>query len=741
MKKSLLLITLIVLTALTTNARNIWIGSEVIDWNQGKAVQIASDQFADVREGDQLVFGIVFTGNTDWPQLAPTKGDWSGNLTGAANTALAEGMTEVKYVLLSGMVTDLKATGLIVAGVGFTLTSVDIVEGDGGDYSHAVWVGECKIGNWDGYQQVGAGAFANAAVGQKMRVNFKDLGAGAYLSLRNPVNGWPDLSDAPGVYISGSYHQFDITAAMLSELQANGMVISGVNFTATAVELWNADEIKPLKLQVPVSYNWVFEGDAVPTFYVGITNPYSTAVEARIVMEVATDKMAFVTSSSKTVGVQGNNAQRIEDMKVEGLEPGIYHATITVNDDLARGFYFAVKPTEIVSAPDKQSDFDSYWAAAKDQLAAVEATDEPVLTEIPSKSSAKRKVYLVEFKSVPDGTSGDPVTIRGYYAEPTDGQKHPVLIHFQGYDSEYRPGGDSATPWCINANWDSEEAADFAEFILSNRGQSVNNRPASGRDDGIQKDFENIYGDWFAYEFGNKDKYYYRGAYMDCLRAIDFMASRETSDMQNLFAEGQSQGGAFTVAAAALSDYKFNAIAPAITFMGDFPDYFEITSWPASVAKANQGSMTDAEMYAFLSYYDTKNLATNIISPYITSIGLQDNVCPPHTNIAPYNNAQTAVDDKVIIYNPELQHATNSDWNETFMTFFKKYMKNTTGIKEVESQKEDGRSDFFDLQGRRVEQPTQGLYVKNGRKYVVRYNHGDRFEVNPESWTQLKGSR
>ena len=446
----------------------------------------------------------------------------------------------------------------------------------------------------------------------------------------------------------------------------------------------------------------MFEGDAVPTFYVGITNPYSTAVEARIVMEVATDKMAFVTSSSKTVGVQGNNAQRIEDMKVEGLEPGIYHATITVNDDLARGFYFAVKPTEIVSAPDKQSDFDSYWAAAKEQLAAVPIN--ATLTEIPAKSSAKRKVYLVEMQSIADGLSGDPVTIRGYYAEPTDGQKHPVLIHFQGYDSEYRPGGDSATPWCINANWDTEEGANFAEFILSNR----------------QKDFENIYGDWFAYEFGNKDKYYYRGAYMDCLRAIDFMASRETSDMQNLFAEGQSQGGAFTVAAAALSDYKFNAIAPAITFMGDFPDYFEITSWPASVAKANQGSMTDAEMYVFLSYYDTKNLATNIISPYITSIGLQDNVCPPHTNIAPYNNAQTAVDDKVIIYNPELQHATNSDWNETFMTFFKKYMKDTTGIKDVRGQKEDGRSDFFDLQGRRVEQPTQGLYVKNGRKYVVR---------------------
>ena len=146
-----------VLAVLTTSARNIWTGSEAIDWNQGKAVQIASNQFADVREGDQLVFGIVFTGNTDWPQRALYKGDWSANLTGAGNTALAEGMTEVKYFMLKDMISDLKATGLIVAGVGFTLTSVDIVDGDGGDYSHAVWIGECKIGNWDGYQVVGKG--------------------------------------------------------------------------------------------------------------------------------------------------------------------------------------------------------------------------------------------------------------------------------------------------------------------------------------------------------------------------------------------------------------------------------------------------------------------------------------------------------------------------------------------------------------------------------------------------------
>ena len=724
--KKILLTTLMGLIALVATAGNIWTGSEAIDWNNGKAVSIGSGKFQNLKEGDQLVFGVIFTGNTDWPQIALYKGDWSGNVTGAGNTALAEGMTEVKYCLLKDMITDLKATGLIVSGTGFTLTSVDAVEGDGGDYSHAVWAGECQIGNWEGYQHVSKSAFAHAAAGQKLRVKFKNLGAGAYLSLRNPIDGWPDLSGAPGVYISGKYQQFDVTAAMLQELQANGMVISGINFTATAVELWNADEIKPLVLQVPVTSNWVFEGGAMPTFHVGITNPYNTPMVANINMEISTDKMTFVTSSSKTVTLQPNNPQRTETMTVEGLQPGIYHATITVNDDLARSFHFAVKPTDIVSAPDKQSDFDSYWQKAKEQLAAVPIN--ATLTEIPAKSSARRKVYLVEMQSIADGLTGAPVTIRGYYAEPTDGKKHPVLIHFQGYDSEYRPGGDSATPWCMNAKWDTEESANFAEFILSNRGQSVNNRPASDRDDGIQKDFVNIYGDWFAYQFGNKDCYYYRGAYMDCLRVLDFMASRQTSDMQNLFAEGQSQGGAFTIAAAALSAgrYTFSAIAPAISFMGDFPDYFEIVSWPGHVAKncqaeinKNGGSMTDADMYAILSYYDTKNLATSISCPIITSVGLQDNVCPPHTNLAPYNNVQTAASEKKVIFNAELSHATNTQWNATYQTFFKQYLTATDGITETTS---DDQTDhrYYDLQGRPVANPAQGLYIVHKRKVVMK---------------------
>ena len=42
----------------------------------------------------------------------------------------------------------------------------------------------------------------------------------------------------------------------------------------------------------------------------------------------------------------------------------------------------------------------------------------------------------------------------------------------------------------------------------------------------------------------------------------------------------------------------------------------------------------------------------------------------------------------------------------------------TTGITDVRSKKEDVRGEYYDLQGRKVAQPTKGLYIVNGRKVV-----------------------
>ena len=319
------------------------------------------------------------------------------------------------------------------------------------------------------------------------------------------------------------------------------------------------EDLLPLKLSVPVTGNWVYE-DSQPSFTIHVENPNGQPLEARAKVRVATDKEVDVTESLATAEVPASGEKDVEVVVKDKLDPGFYKARCYVNDKQVRAFIFGVSPSKLVSAPDKQADFDAFWASTKEQLAAVDMKAE--LTEITTRSSASRKVYLVEIQSVPDGLTGDPVVVRGYYLEPQDGQKHPVIMHYFGYDDQ-KPKTKLSCPY-------GGSSQEFAEFYLSTRGQIINNRTAALREPDGKGDFVNAYGDWFAFNFGKRDAYYYRGAFMDCVQAIRFMATRPTSDMNNVFAEGSSQGGAFSYAAAALSDYPLRAIAPCVAFLGDF---------------------------------------------------------------------------------------------------------------------------------------------------------------------------
>lgn len=425
------------------------------------------------------------------------------------------------------------------------------------------------------------------------------------------------------------------------------------------------EEVTPSKRDTTVvePENMIWSGK--PYFNVPIANKESVEKQIPVRVRILTDTKKTLVDLFDTVQVAAGANKQYAMTTPDKMAPGFYRAICYVNEVNVRSFAFGIDPFDIVSAPDKQPDFDTYWHGVKDQLAAVDMN--PVLKEITEKSSSARKVYLVEFYSVPDGAEGDPVKIRGYYCEPQDGAKHPVLLHFYGYDTQ----GSKAKCECPSGG-----NSQYAEFYLSHRGQYLNNRPATTHNPGIDEDCVNIYGDWLAYHFGDKDSYYYRGAFMDAVQAVRFMATRETSDMNKLFAEGSSQGGALCYACASLSDYPFTAITPNVAFLGDFPDYFQIVGWPAETYKkeAKELGMTDEEMFAFLSYYDTKNLATRISCAVLATSGLMDGTCPPHTNIAPFNNLLTPAEDKEYHFYPTMTHDYPKDWYSMIENFRKKYL-------------------------------------------------------------------
>ncbi len=415
----------------------------------------------------------------------------------------------------------------------------------------------------------------------------------------------------------------------------------------------------------------VEEGNRVwsgkPQIVLSLTNNTASAVTFDTKVVISSDKVdaegkniQLLTLDDK-VEVAANSKKNCVMTTKDDMDPGIYHAVCIVNSDTPRVFNFAIDPFEITSVNDKPADFDAFWKAAKDQLAAIDM--DAKLTEIPSRSNANCKVYLVEMNSVPDGLSGEPVKIRGYYCDPQDGKKHPVIMHYYGYDTQ-NVDWEVACPW----------GGDKAEFYLSHRGQYLNNRPA-GTNLGVAEATTNIYGDWFRYNLGEKDSYYYRGAYMDVVQSIRFMATRESSDMTKIFAEGSSQGGALTYVAAALSDYPFTAIAANVAFMGDFADakdipslaYWEISDhyWVDGVAKETS--------LKYLPYFDIKHLTPKISCAVLASSGLADETCPARLNLVPFNNLATPKDKKEYMIEPEMTHDYPKTWFSRMNALFEKY--------------------------------------------------------------------
>ncbi|HEX7410519.1 MAG TPA: acetylxylan esterase, partial [Bacteroidales bacterium] len=167
---------------------------------------------------------------------------------------------------------------------------------------------------------------------------------------------------------------------------------------------------------------------------------------------------------------------------------------------------------------------------------------------------------------------------------------------------------------------------------------------------------------YLQYFLNDKELYIYRGAYMDCVRGVDFLFSRPEVDTSRVAVEGASQGGALTFATAALNNTRIKACAPQVPFLSDFKDYFQVATWPANEFTNYvevEKKQTWDQLYNTLSYFDIKNLASWIKAPMLMGAGLVDNVCPPHINFAAYNQVKT---EKTYIVYPLSGHGLPEDF-------------------------------------------------------------------------------
>ncbi|MCU0378616.1 MAG: acetylxylan esterase [Bacteroidales bacterium] len=324
--------------------------------------------------------------------------------------------------------------------------------------------------------------------------------------------------------------------------------------------------------------------------------------------------------------------------RLSGINPGFYSVTALLKTKSAEKevkFSFGYEPEKIISPTDRQPDFQIFWSKAKEELASVDPQYNMI--RIDSLCTPTHNIFLVEMHSLGNAL------IRGWYRVPVKPGRYPAVMHVPGYSSTIQPSyinyGDEIIGFGLNIRGHGNSKDDvnpgFPGYILNN--------------------------------IEDKEKYIYRGAYMDCIRGIDFLFSRPEVDTTRVAVEGASQGGALTFATAALDNERVRVCAPQVPFLSDFRDYFKVAQWPGNEFinyVEIEKRMTWEEVYRVLSYFDIKNLAPMIKAPLMMGVGLVDDVCPPHINFAAYNNV---VSKKSYIVYPNAGHGLPGDFNRQKM--------------------------------------------------------------------------
>ena len=567
-----------------------------------------------------------------------------------------------------------------------------------------IWKGEARI-DWAGFR-LSPELFDGVSAGDRLRYVYKDPGVGATAHLNcgyvdgqeiMSINGYPTLQAVS--------FQITLTEEVLEHIRTYGLWVFGKANTMTELQAFSPSA-EGVDGEILTDDIRLYAAGEQPKIRVRLRNNTGRTRPAKTLLYVRRDTFEPVNGGNPYELMSTLPAGTTTDVMFPlDLASGVYHISAVTDNSEAGDYNIMCDMPGVMSAPDAGPEFETFWTDAMNELSRVEPCVR--MTKIESHSTAARTVYLVEMQSVadcagdPDSPDYRPVTVRGYYAEPNAAGMYEAHIGFHGYDS----GLGLMNP----INGDSNP--NLVEFSFSTRGQHINNRPP-------YKDDNAYYGAWEMFGFGDPATYYYRGAYLDCVRAFDFVRSRPKTQPQNIFAYGESQGGALTIATAALTAMRgggtLNSIAVSIPFMGDFPDFFRISSWPSDAAYRwlrGQTEKTEEDMFEMLTYFDTKNLATKITASVHHTVGLQDPTCPPHTSIAPYGNYATA--DKALLFNPLLGHNSGPEWWGGFHSFFSARVKDASiaqpGVGSVEIRF-DGRMvrlsaatvvEVFDLEGRR----------------------------------------
>jgi len=353
----------------------------------------------------------------------------------------------------------------------------------------------------------------------------------------------------------------------------------------------------------------------------------------------------------------------LEGLVIDGgtmAQPGFLRCTVTteVAGRTYRGAATAAfAPDKIVPTQVEPADFDAFWQAGKTELAKIPI--EARVTLLPDACTADVNVYHVSFRTVSPEWMQVPGRIYGILCEPKKPGHYPAVL---------KVPGAGVRPY-------------FGDKELAARGVITLEIGVHGIPVNLPLEvYDQLYAGglngYWLFNLDDKEAYYYRRIYLSCVRANDFLASREMWDGKNLLVMGASQGGQLSIVTAAL-DSRVTGLA------ATHPAFCDVSAelrgraggWPHPFQPdPNTGKpspqATPAKI-ATASYYDTVNFARRVKVPGYYTWGYNDDVCPPTSTYAAYN-VITAT--KELGLTLELAHSYTPEQSEAITAWVVKFL-------------------------------------------------------------------
>lgn len=297
----------------------------------------------------------------------------------------------------------------------------------------------------------------------------------------------------------------------------------------------------------------------------------------------------------------------------------------------------------------RPSDFDAYWDRALAELRAVD----PQIELVPSKfQTPQAECFDLYFTGVRGAR------IHAKYLRPKNAEgRHPAVVQFHGYTGNVGDWHDKLAYVSLGFSvlaMDCRGQGGPSEDVGGVKGNTHHGHIIRGLDD-------------------HPDNLLFRHIFLDTAQLAGIALGLPEVDPERVYAMGGSQGGALTIACAALEP-RVKKLAPVFPFLCDYKRV-----WEMDLAKdAYQELRTyfrhfdplherEDEIFEKLGYIDLQYLAPRIQGDVLLFVGLMDTICPPSTQFAAYNKMTAP---KQLVVYPDFGHEGLPGSGDRTMQFF-----------------------------------------------------------------------